>query len=125
MDDLKAARALGWASLAIAASEMLGHKVVETELLGLDDHATLMGALGVREAIAGATILSQHAITPTLAAGLWSRVAGDAMDLALMAKGAPNTRNKPGYTAATLMVAGITALDVYYAIKIQKQVSGR
>jgi hypothetical protein len=81
----------------------------------------MMPALGVREAAAGITILSQRRITPTLAAGLWSRVAGDAIDLSLLAAAAPRTR-KPGSFAANLLtVAAITAVDVYYAARIQRR----
>lgn len=123
MNDLRTARALGWASLAIAAVEIVGEGVVERDLLGIDDHPTLLRALGLREAVAGATILSQKAVTPTLAAGLWSRVAGDAMDLALLAAAGVKTRRPAALAASTLMVLGITALDVVAAVRIQRRLS--
>lgn len=123
MQDIKAARALGWASLGIAATEVFGQGYVEEELLGIDEHPHLMQALGAREAIAGVTILSQKSITPTLAAGLWSRVAGDAMDLALLATAATRTRKPVTLAANTLVVLGITALDVFYAIRVQRQLA--
>lgn len=121
MDDVKAARALGWASLGIAATEVFGQGYVEKELLGIDEHPHLLQALGAREAIAGVTILSQTAVTPTLAAGLWSRVAGDAMDIALLATAAAKTRKPVSLAANTLVVLGITALDVYLALRVQKK----
>ena len=121
MKDLTAARGLGWASLAIAAIEILGQGTVENELLGVDEHPLLMRSLGVREAIAGFTLLSQKKITPTLAAGLWSRVAGDAMDLSLLAAAAPHTRKPSSFASNCLAVLGITALDVYYAARVQRR----
>ena len=125
MDDLSTARALGWASLAIAATEILGQGVVEKDLLGIDPHPVQLPALGLREAVAGITILSQHAVTPTLAAGLWSRVAGDAMDVALLAAAAVRTRRPVALTFSTAMVLGITALDVCTAIRVQRTLAER
>ena len=121
MDDFKTARALGWTSMAIAATEILGQGVVERDLLGIDEHPALLKALGMREAVAGATILSQKTITPTLAAGLWSRAAGDAMDLALLAAAGVRTRRPAALAASTLMVVGITALDIYAAVRVQQR----
>ncbi|MBV8780960.1 MAG: hypothetical protein JO353_06135 [Phycisphaerae bacterium] len=121
MNDFKAARALGWTSLAIAATEILGQGFASKNLLGLDEHPYLMRALGVRELIAGATILSQKRITTTLAAGLWSRVAGDAMDLALMAVAAPSSRKPASFASNGAVVTLITALDVFCAFRISRR----
>lgn len=121
MNDLKIARGLGWLSLAIAATEIFGRRTVEKNLLGIDRHPVLMPAMGVREAVAGVTILSQRRITPTLAAGLWSRVAGDALDLSLLAAAAPTTRKPKSFTTNLLTVAAITAVDVYYAARISRR----
>jgi hypothetical protein len=121
MKDLKAAHGLGWASLAIAATEIFGQGTVERDLLGIDEHPLVLPSLGVREAIAGITLLSQKKITPTLAAGLWSRVAGDVMDLSLLAAAAPHTRKRSSFASNTLAVLAITALDVYYAARIQRR----
>ena len=123
MTDLQAARGLGWLSLGIAAAEILGHGFVEERLLGVDEHPLLMPALGVREAVAGVVLLSQKRITPTLAAGLWSRVAGDAMDLSLLAVAAPRTRRPGGLFANTLVVLGIAAVDVYYALRVTRRLA--
>ena len=69
----------------------------------------LVRALGMRELASGVAILSQR--RPT--GGLWSRVGGDLMDLALLgtaftSKGA-NARRAAATTAA---VAGVTVVDV-------------
>lgn len=124
MDDLKMARGLGWASFGIAAAEALAPDQIEEEL-GIDDHKVLFQALAAREAAAGVTLLSQTSVTATLAAGLWSRVAGDAMDLALLGMAAAKTRNPNGLATVTAMVAGITALDVWVALRVQKRLTRR
>lgn len=123
MKDIQVARGLGWVSLAIAATEILGQGTVEKDLLGIDEHPLLLPALGVREAIAGVTLLSQKKITPTLAAGLWSRVAGDAMDLSLLAMAAPFTRKPSGFWANSLVVLGLTVADVYYALRVSRRLA--
>ena len=120
MQDVTFARALGWASLLIAATEIFGQGRVEHDLLGIKDHPTLLKALGLREAAAGATILSQTTLTPLLAAGVWARVAGDAMDLGLLAAAVPSNRKPGALTASTMMVLGITALDVLCAVRVQR-----
>jgi len=123
MKDLKVARGLGWLSLGIAAAEIFARRTVEKDLLGIDSHPLLLPALGVREAVAGVTLLSQKKITPTLAAGLWSRVAGDAMDLSLLAAAAPTTRKPTSLAANSLIVLGITAADLYYALRISRRLA--
>ena len=124
MDDLKVARGLGWASFAIAGVEAFAPHLVEEEL-GIDDHSTLLKGLAVREAAAGATLLSQNAVTPTLAAGLWSRVAGDAMDLALLGMAAAKSRNPSGVGTVSILVAGITMLDLWCAVRVQRRLTQR
>jgi hypothetical protein len=125
MNDLQAARALGWASLGIAAAEAFAHRQVSDDLLGTDDHPTLMKALAAREAAAGVTILSQTAVTPTLAAGLWSRVAGDALDLALLGLAAARTRRPAELSATTATVLAITAADVWVAWRDSRRLASQ
>src|SRR5206468_1920913 len=109
--NFQAARALGWASLAVGLTEIVATHWLEDEL-GVDDHDTLIRSFGVREIAAGAMILAQPGINQNLATGLWSRVAGDAADLAVLAKAAKSTRNPRGLAAITSLVAGITGLDI-------------
>jgi hypothetical protein len=68
---------------------------------------------GLREIGNGVAILTQGK-KPT--SGMWSRVAGDAMDLgALVLSSFFPSSNKIGVTFATLTVLGITAIDVITA----------
>ena len=71
-----------------------------------------MRACGVRELAAGLAILAK----PQEPAWLWSRVAGDTMDLALLAGPiVQNGRPQRGALVATAAVLGVTAVDLYAA----------
>jgi uncharacterized membrane protein len=86
-----------------------------TEWIGVEEHPTLMRFLGIREAISGIGILTQD----HPAESVWSRVAGDGMDLALLgaAMASPSTE-KSKTLAAVAAVAGVTALDTYASIRL-------
>jgi uncharacterized membrane protein len=54
------------------------------------------------------------------AAAMWSRVAGDVLDVATLAVAAPSSRNKGALALATANVLGVTALDVYCAQELSR-----
>ena len=88
--DAEGARALGWASLAIGLTELAAPKAVQS-MLGIDDTPQTRGVLrvlGVREIAHGVGILSDSEPDTKLAGSVWARVAGDALDTALLAKAA-------------------------------------
>lgn len=104
------ARGLGWFSLALGAAQVGAPKVVN-RLIGVattDASKDLMRAIGVREFAAGVGILTRG----RPAGFLWARVAGDAMDLALLGNGLTSGSNKGRAGVAAAAVAGVTALDV-------------
>jgi len=121
--DVTVAKALGWASFAIGLTEILAVRPVE-RLLGIGDHRGLLTSFGLRECAAGAAILTAgDEPNAQLAGGMWARVAGDAVDLAMLGAAAKKTDNPKGLAFATAMVLGITALDVLYAIRLQERQS--
>jgi uncharacterized membrane protein len=102
-----AARALGWFSVGLGLAELMApHSVGRA--IGVRRPWTLR-ALGMRELASGVAILTQ----PERPAWLWSRVAGDAMDLALLGSAfrAPEARRVRLATAVGA-VGLVTALDV-------------
>jgi uncharacterized membrane protein len=102
-----AARALGWLGVTLGAAELLAPRAVGA-LIGVDRPWTLR-TLGMRELASGAGILAQ----PGQPAWLWSRVAGDAIDLALLAAAWRSSAGRRGrLAAATGTVVLVTALDV-------------
>jgi uncharacterized membrane protein len=106
------ANALGWFSIGLGLAQLAAPGRV-ARLIGVDDDDRgrgLMRTLGLREIASGVGILSR----PRPTRWVWSRVAGDVMDLALLGRalGADDTRR--GRTAAaTAAVLGVTALDVF------------
>jgi len=118
MSDYAAAKTLGWASIALGLTEFVAPRWVQDQL-GVSGHDKLVRGLGLREMAAGVGLLSQDSPTG-LASGLWSRVAGDAMDVALLAAAATRTRRPGGLAAMTAMVLGITAADIVYALRWHK-----
>lgn len=106
---------LGWLSIGLGAAQLLAPRKLD-RATGAGASDALWRAIGVRELASGIGILSR----PHPAPWLWSRVAGDAIDLALLgaAVGQAGTRPRARRTGAALaMVAAIAALDVFAGIK--------
>jgi hypothetical protein len=110
-----AARALGWTSLVIAVLEIAAPNWL-CEQFGLDGSPALVRALGAREAAAGLGILAARDPAP----GVWARVAGDAMDAALLGAAASRTSRPRGLAVAAALVAAVTVLDVLCAVRLQR-----
>src|SRR4051795_5342923 len=72
------ARNLGWFSLGLGALEILAPRRI-TRALGMDGQENLVRAYGLREVASGMLTLSVEKN-----AGLWSRVAGDGLDIATL-----------------------------------------
>lgn len=106
-DAVRLARALGWFSIGLGVAEVAVPRALGT-IVGIQRPWT-MRALGLREIAAGAAILMR----PREPAFLWSRVAGDALDLALLgaAFGARDA-HRGRLTAALGTVGAVTAVDV-------------
>ena len=102
------ARGLGWFSLGLGAAQVVAPRALARAigLTGTRKHGTVMRAVGVRELAAGVGILSH----PQPGGWVWARVAGDAMDLALLAAG--DSRKRSRTAAAMAAVAGVTVPDV-------------
>jgi uncharacterized membrane protein len=106
------ARGLGWFSIGLGLAEVVAPsgiaKVVGVR--GDSSNRLLIRLLGLREIAHGVAILSQNGRS---AATVWSRVFGDAIDLACLgaAFASPNT-NKGRVAFATANVLTVTALDV-------------
>lgn len=119
-DAVRLARALGWFSVGLGVAELAVPRALGT-LIGIQRPWT-MRALGLREIAAGAAILRR----PREPAFLWSRVAGDAMDLALLgaAFGARDA-GRLRLTAALGTVGAVTAVDVVASRRLSAAVVGQ
>ena len=120
--DAEGARALGWASLAIGLTELAAPQAVQ-KMLGIDDTPQSRGVLrvlGAREICHGVGILSDSEPDGKLAGAVWSRVAGDALDTALLAKAATKTKRPASFALVSAAVMGIGLLDMYYAQRLTR-----
>ena len=100
-------RALGWFSLGLGLTELLAPGQL-TRALGMEGREGLVRAYGAREIAAGILTLSTE--RPL---GLWSRVAGDALDIAtVMAAAGRNERKRGAVGLALVALAGVTLLDL-------------
>lgn len=105
------ARGLGYFSLALGVAEMVAPgKIAKT--FGLEGKEGLLRAFGAREIASGVGALSAD---PQPA--LWSRVAGDVIDMATLALGskAQNADTKRNVWVGIAAVAGVAALDAFAA----------
>lgn len=125
MDEQKIAEGLGWFSIALGAAELLNPCALN-DALGVRDHIKgdrVARAYGMREIASGVGILSQKD-PQSRAFWMWSRVAGDLIDLATLASIATTT-NKRGFTAMSIAsVVGVTALDYYVATRLTERAGG-
>jgi hypothetical protein len=110
------AKGLGWFSLGLGATQLLAPEWLGRQIGVGEEKAGVMRALGAREALTGISVLMQR--KPTLP--IWGRVAGDAMDLALLAAALRSPRSERGRVAgATGMVLGVGLLDYACARMLQ------
>ncbi|MHB1169977.1 MAG: cyclase dehydrase [Longimicrobiales bacterium] len=111
------ARALAWLSVGLGAFEIVGARAL-TRFLGVDErHTTRIRLYGVREVLTGISIMKQR--TPALS--MWSRVAGDAVDLATLGMAFRRDDPRPRAVAlAALAVAGAAALDITSAFQLTR-----
>jgi hypothetical protein len=108
MKDLRLAKGLGWFSIGLGLTQILAPGWLG-RAIGVGERKGLMRALGAREIITGLGVLAQQ---PRPALPVWGRVAGDAMDMALLAAAFKNPYNDRGRVAgAAGMVLGVGLLD--------------
>src|SRR4051812_10089686 len=72
-------RALGWFSIGLGVAELVAPRQI-TRALGMEGREGLVRAYGAREIVAGVLSLSTEKDI-----GLWSRLAGDALDIVCLA----------------------------------------
>lgn len=115
----RVARGLGWFSLAIGATEVL----VPSRLASLAGAPSAVSSetlrwFGLREIATGIGVLSR----PRAAGWMWARVAGDALDLALLLSSFGKKRSRPGSLAvSTFAIAGIAVADVVTAVQLGRE----
>lgn len=113
----KFAKGLGLFSIALGLAEVLAPAQL-AGMIGLNDkYRPYLPLLGAREIAHGVGIMRSD--KPT--AAVWTRVGGDAIDLAFLGAAMADTgTNKRRLGMAAAAVAGVTLLDVLCAQKLSK-----
>lgn len=121
MDEEQLARGLGWLSLGLGLTELLAPRAV-AKVAGVRGNTGLIRLFGLREIASGIAIFTQG---KRPAGALWSRVVGDALDLACLgaAFASPDT-NKGRVAFATANVLAVSALDVLCAQQLSADDDG-
>jgi uncharacterized membrane protein len=122
----KIARGLGWFSIGLGLAVLVAPRSL-AKLIGVrGDHSDLFRTLGVGKIASGVGILAERKPSGALAAWLWSRVGGDAIDLALLGAAFKLKKSNRGrLAAATAAVAGFTALDVICSQRLSRRKGAR
>lgn len=116
MADLRMlSQALGWFSVGLGLAELLAPRAVG-RAIGVGDQPALLRLCGLREVVSGIGMLSERYPSKWAMA----RVAGDAIDLALLGAAArqPDADRMRIALAATA-VAGVTAIDVFASRQLE------
>jgi hypothetical protein len=101
------AKGLGWFSLGLGLTELLAPGRI-TRALGMQGQEALVRVYGAREIASGILSLS---VDKKL--GLWSRVAGDGLDIAtVMTALRPDNPKRDNVVIALALLLGITAVDL-------------
>ena len=116
MDYKRLGLGLGVFSLAIAAAELFAPRRI-ARALDAEGHEGLVKAFGARELLAGVNLL----VAPAVATNVWSRAAGDVMDIAAAgAAVAHSPRNRATWGALAFVVSAL-ALDTWVARGLDRQ----
>ena len=114
------ARVLGWFSIGIGVAEVVAPGKL-AELIGVENKPAVFRLMGIREIGHGLAILGQE----RPAGAVWSRVAGDILDLALLSTQLDSrNREREKTLAATMSILGVTALDIFTARSLSRGPNG-
>jgi len=115
---------LGWFSIGLGVAEVVAPRAM-ARLSGLrtdDSTEATVRSLGAREIAHGVSILAQ----PDRARWLWSRVAGDAVDLGILGSAmARDDADRRRIAATTAAVAGVAILDILMAQRLGRTSGAR
>jgi hypothetical protein len=116
MDQVKLAKGLGWMGIGFGLTEMLAPQWLAGQIGVTENRNTLIRAMGAREVATGVAVLMQD--RPTT--GMRARVAGDAMDISLLAAALRSPRNEKSHVLRALaMTLGATQMDAMCARRLQ------
>lgn len=113
----KFAKGLGWFSIGLGLAEIFAPRQL-AKLIGVRNRPPLFIALGARELLSGVGILAKR----RPAGWLWSRVAGDIMDLSLLGVAfTERGSDKERVEGAAGAVAGVMVADIICALQNSRE----
>lgn len=105
------ARGLGMFSVGLGAAELVASKAL-AESLGMEGKEELIQLFGAREIASGVACLGMNPPKP----GIWSRLVGDALDIAVLCGHLGSSNPKRGNVGLALAaVLGVTLMDAVTA----------
>jgi len=118
MDEYYISRGLGWLGIGLGALELLAPRRLGDAIGLAEEHHHLLPIMGLREIASGIGILQ----TDEGSGWLWSRVAGDALDLAALGAALSDERNDASRVSIALAAtAGVTAIDAWCASRMTER----
>lgn len=116
------ANSMGWFGIGLGLAELFAPGKV-AHMIGVSrEHRTLIRLMGLRELASSAGILNDR----SSATAVWTRVAGDVLDLALLGMAFTSSQsNRVRLTAATASVAGAMVVDLITAQQLSRGVTTR
>jgi uncharacterized membrane protein len=124
----KLATGLGWFSIGLGVAELVAPDTI-ARLVGVkptNTARTVLRVAGARELAHGIGILASNQRNNQPTGWVWSRVAGDVMDLSLLGTAMSKDDNdRSRLNAATVAVLGVTALDIMAGNGLSSQQSER
>jgi uncharacterized membrane protein len=135
LNEVKIARGLGWFGIGLGLAVIAAPRRL-AKLIGVrGDYSGLLRALGAREIASGVGILTRRRRDESPNAfWMWSRVGGDAIDLALLGAaykslgrswGGLRRTDRSRIAAAAAAVAGVTALDIILSQRLSRRDGAR
>ena len=114
------ARGLGMFSVGLGAVELVASKAL-AESLGMEGQEKLIQAFGAREVASGVACLGMN--PPK--AGIFSRLVGDALDIAVLTANMGRSNPKRGNVGLALAaVLGVTVMDAVTAVWLSEERDG-
>jgi len=116
------AEALGWFGIGLGLAELLAPGRVAAIIGVSPEHRTVIRMMGLRELASSVGILSGR----SSAGAVWSRVAGDVLDVALLSAAFASGRSDRNRLAATMAsVVGAMLMDVITAQQLSRRMETR
>ena len=117
MNEIQLSKGLGLFSLALGAAELFYGRTIK-RALGLPMPSSFVRAFGAREMLAGFTAIAH----PDNAGPIGMRIAGDALDLAVLGVALlPSNKRRNAAALATIAVVGVTVMDFAVATALAKR----